>query len=672
MANSEQPIQDEKLLNLLPGHVNEVVFLPNSPEVRNSEGRKISDAHDSQEGYVEGNRVSKSKGLEHDVEDSKSEVEGKRVSKSRCGTVSAASNQQLTAKFQEERDIIIEQLRKSLNGLFLRQAERFEHMHCETNCDPSPRAASKLSAHIAPDFLPEDNILEDKSPSNRKKEVKQLSFANGVRTSTARSSSISQSRTSISSSASVNTFMSTSEIRQTDSRRGSDEAQAFKQSKLTPKSPQSARFSDLENARKRMSVACHTTDYDLVALQTDNALPMKNLSHFIKSSRFEMGAAVLLFSNIVLLGVQVEIQANLLSENDLPEFQTINAIYCVAFVTELSLRSFAYGKRYLWGPDMLWNWFDLVVVMMQVGEIVVGFTTTLETGSTFSFFGRLVRIARVARVVRAIRIMRFLRGFKVLIDAIYGTLCSCVWALLLLLIIIYVFSLIFAQFSSDFLAGKTDRQSEYEVLEFYFGNFSSSMFTLLKAIIGGIDWEVCVVELSKIGSSLVILFSFYVTLMQFVVINVIAGLFLQSAIEQAQQDQDHVIQLRLQEKQHYVDKLKTLFNELDSSHDGLVSLPEFEAHLQQEKVQAFFAGLEIENADAWTIFKLLDTDGGGAVDYTEFVEGCIRLKGNAKSIEMAQLMYHHKWIMDKVCEVSQFLYSTLNSHEPAEKAQLLS
>merc|ERR1712217_299119 len=104
-----------------------------------------------------------------------------------------------------------------------------------------------------------------------------------------------------------------------------------------------------------------------------------------------------------------------------------------------------------------------------------------------------------------------------------------------------------------------------------------------------------------------------------------------------------------------VKRLQDLFARLDSSHDGTITLQEFQAHLQSDHMQALLQTFEIDNADAWTLFKLLDTDGGGSVDITEFVDGCIRLKGGAKSIQMAQIMYHHKWIMDKLVAIEETL-----------------
>merc|ERR1712113_699162 len=70
---------------------------------------------------------------------------------------------------------------------------------------------------------------------------------------------------------------------------------------------------------------------------------------------------------------------------------------------------------------------------------------------SFVYIGRMVRVARIVRIVRVIRVMRFLRGFKVLINAIYGTMKSCAWAVMLMLIIMYVFAVIFAQSTADFL-----------------------------------------------------------------------------------------------------------------------------------------------------------------------------------------------------------------------------
>merc|ERR1719440_1971629 len=92
--------------------------------------------------------------------------------------------------------------------------------------------------------------------------------------------------------------------------------------------------------------------------------------------------------------------------------------------------------------------------------------------------------------------------------------------------------------------------------------------------------------------------------------------------------------------------LEELFNSWDASHDGDLTLAEFEAHLSDDRMQALFHTLDVMASDAWTLFKLLDADGGGTVDADEFVTGCIRMRGGARAAHIEKLQYEIRWLMD--------------------------
>merc|ERR1719440_1042769 len=92
--------------------------------------------------------------------------------------------------------------------------------------------------------------------------------------------------------------------------------------------------------------------------------------------------------------------------------------------------------------------------------------------------------------------------------------------------------------------------------------------------------------------------------------------------------------------------LEELFNSWDASHDGDLTLAEFEAHLSDDRMQALFHTLDIMASDAWTLFKLLDQDGGGTVDADEFVSGCIRMRGGARAVHIEKVQYEIRWLMD--------------------------
>lgn len=428
-----------------------------------------------------------------------------------------------------------------------------------------------------------------------------------------------------------------------------------------------SKFSAWEAEVRKQAKSIHDENagsFELCSTDQVAKAEKSKLVRIVKSMAFDYVSAVLLASNAILIGCQVNDQLIQLHDNPPVVFDILNTIYGLLFLAELVLRIAADGPReYFLGHSMIWNWFDFIVVTLQVAEIIARFL--LQGGAVPKYFimGRLVRVARMARVVRVIRVMRFFRAFRILLTMIFGTMRNGAWATLLLVLIMYIFAIVFTQSLGDYLmdhGGISARDDpDNERLIFYYGSLLRAILTLFKSIIGGVDWEEVLIPLSGVGWVLVCLFLGYISFVSLVVMNVVTGLFLQSAIEQAQSDQEHVIQLRLAEKQLFVSRLHALFHELDTSCDGCISLSEFESHLKNEQMQAMLQTFEIDNADAWTLFKLLDTDGGGSVDIDEFVDGCIRLKGSAKSIQMAQIMYHHKWIMDKLTDLSNIISKEL-------------
>merc|ERR1719440_374682 len=91
----------------------------------------------------------------------------------------------------------------------------------------------------------------------------------------------------------------------------------------------------------------------------------------------------------------------------------------------------------------------------------------------------------------------------------------------------------------------------------------------------------------------------------------------------------------------------------------VVNLDEVEHALQKPGMQNLLRAMGVEASDAWTLFKLLDADGGGTVDQQEFLEGCLNLKGPAKSIHIAQQRYESKWLIDAVLKLSAFCEESL-------------
>merc|ERR1712241_632393 len=83
-------------------------------------------------------------------------------------------------------------------------------------------------------------------------------------------------------------------------------------------------------------------------------------------------------------------------------------------------------------------------------------------------------------------------------------------------------------------------------------------------------------------------------------------------------------------------------NEIDTDKSGTISFQELKGHLQDRRVQAYFSVLQIDAGRAEGLFRLLDKDGNGDISIEEFIMSCLRLKGHARSLDMASMLFEHK------------------------------
>jgi len=64
-------------------------------------------------------------------------------------------------------------------------------------------------------------------------------------------------------------------------------------------------------------------------------------------------------------------------------------------------------------------------------------------------------------------------------------------------------------------------------------------------------------------------------------------------------------------------------------------------------VQAYFSSLELDVTQARALFKLMDLDETNDVGINEFVDGCMKLRGVAKSIDVNMLLYENEQMISK-------------------------
>merc|ERR1712060_41369 len=79
-----------------------------------------------------------------------------------------------------------------------------------------------------------------------------------------------------------------------------------------------------------------------------------------------------------------------------------------------------------------------------------------------------------------------------------------------------------------------------------------------------------------------------------------------------------------------------------------ISMCEVARIFEDPDMSTLLDALDITARDSRSLFKLLDVDGSGEVDLTEFCDGCLRLKGEANSFDINCLMYESKRVVTKI------------------------
>jgi hypothetical protein len=367
------------------------------------------------------------------------------------------------------------------------------------------------------------------------------------------------------------------------------------------------------------------------------------LYRVVHGMHFRTAVSVVIMANAVLIGLAAENDVRMVMKHtglfnrDVFKYAELGFTYF--FLAELLLRIVSDRWHFVVGQDKLWNLFDFLLVSQSLVDVVL---TQIQGGQgvpNFSFT-RMLRMLRFARILRIIRVMRAFQSFRIMVYSIMHSMISLLWVFMMLFFVVYFFAIFFLHGVSEHY-DEVDETS-HALLDENYNSVIKTMLVLFMAITSGMDWVDLWSPLHQLDALYGTMFVFYIYFLAFGVLNVVTSIFVDSAYQVSQRDRDLVIQSELARNQVYANDIKSFFYEADKDSSGNLSWEEFEAHLQDERVKAYFASLELDVSQARALFMLLDVDETDEVGIDEFVGGCMRLKGDAKSIDVNMLLYENR------------------------------
>jgi len=340
-----------------------------------------------------------------------------------------------------------------------------------------------------------------------------------------------------------------------------------------------------------------------------------------------------------------------MEHSDLPDNMIVTMLekLCLlCYVVELLLKLCVHRLYFFVCGDPIWNWFDFGLVVSSVLDLII--STFLDAAMGDVSFMRAMRFLKLARILRGLRLMRFFAELRIMLNSLIGSVGSLFWSIVMLAMIIYLFSLLFVQGS---VAHCSDVKSSVVVcdeLRLYFGSVQLSMLSLFKASLGGDDWGVFYDAASKIGSFEAMVFLVFISFINIALMNVLTGIFVENAMQFAQPDRENLaLEKRKQQVQDSAE-LRRIFQELKASSgqsgDDTISKTDFLNAMRQPRLRSLLHTLGLDIRDARIFFSMLvAANEGGSVDIDQFVDGCMRLKGPATSIDLQSVMLQSRAIL---------------------------
>lgn len=386
----------------------------------------------------------------------------------------------------------------------------------------------------------------------------------------------------------------------------------------------------------------------------------------------EVMTLTLVVAYTILMGITLQL---LSSTGQAPVWaQPVDLIFSALFVIDIACRFFIEGRRFFFfGPGARWNTVDCLVVLLILSSQLLSDTGHPHLGSMSVL--RLLRILRILGVARLLRFLcrwRAFRYMRTLAASIVETSKSILPLMAFLLAIIYLFGMVLTEGIWESCLNSPDISCEK------FGTLLASMMTLFQILYHGILWGPVWDAFGAEAHAtwfLRTVFLLFVCFALIVVANVISSFLFALQRQVGDRERDTLIQNEIESKEEFLRSMAMVFRDFDQNGNGAISWTEFELALEDERMLAFLASMGLDISDAIGLFEVLDSDSTGAIEQTEFLLGCLRLRGGAKSIDLVRVQMEQEWMhraLQGIRRTLDDMWRRLPSLQEAETTESLS
>eukprot|EP00929_Paragymnodinium_shiwhaense_P061447 TRINITY_DN30690_c0_g1_i1.p1 TRINITY_DN30690_c0_g1~~TRINITY_DN30690_c0_g1_i1.p1 ORF type:complete len:563 (+),score=180.76 TRINITY_DN30690_c0_g1_i1:162-1850(+) len=351
-----------------------------------------------------------------------------------------------------------------------------------------------------------------------------------------------------------------------------------------------------------------------------NPYPLTN--SIVTSMTFEVFVACVIVFNSLLLGLEASVDEGAGLES---MFSAMEVFFSIFFLCEWCARLVAFG----------WSW---AFEFSNAADTVLVFGTGTIASLALSIIGEelpgmriwtALRFLRLVRLAKAVRLYPMFHDMWILIAGLTTSARPLFWVAVMASVLLFVFAV-----AGTELIGRHPDFEEDEFAQELFGDLMASAFTLVQLITLDTWCDSIarpILAVSRKNTGLITLyFLSFVGVGVFIFWNLVTAIVVENAFAISEADEAAKSKVSEMEKKSELKGLANLFMEIDKDKSGALTLDELLNELDNPRVQQMLHLLELKADDILTVWNVLD-DGDGQLTIKEFTSGIRRMKGDAKS-----------------------------------------
>eukprot|EP00927_Polykrikos_kofoidii_P045331 TRINITY_DN3927_c0_g1_i1.p1 TRINITY_DN3927_c0_g1~~TRINITY_DN3927_c0_g1_i1.p1 ORF type:complete len:667 (+),score=98.84 TRINITY_DN3927_c0_g1_i1:1633-3633(+) len=370
------------------------------------------------------------------------------------------------------------------------------------------------------------------------------------------------------------------------------------------------------------------------------------LANVVLDPKFDIGITCVVVFNALLVGLQVQDHATNLGEES-ETLQIAEYVCTCIFTAELLLRTIGMKGRICSKEQRLWTVIDTALVILGVADMMFDImqvellpeSSQDDTGIArqYSSIAKIAKVMQLTRFIRVLRLIRFLASVRLMVIMIFGSLGSLFWLFVLISIVFYLFSVVLTHGATEWRRKSAGGADDVGQVSHFFGSIENTMYTLFICTTGGLSWSEAALLVFDFGTFYFAVFMFFLFFIFFSVLNIVTGVFVDTAIQQAERDRSLYMLQAEKAKKALLEDLRELLVQLDSNIDGVISESEWFERIDDPLVKTLFSRLEIPLTDTFGLFEVFDVNGDGIISISELVAGVETLAGVAHNMHLLKI-----------------------------------